>query len=363
MDEAAGALRGDLAGGAGADRAGADAATAMLATTDAQASTAIAKINGWERRLERALAGFCSDQAYAAGSRAAARARGTFGVTELELFADCSSMWFVERVIDPRPIDARRRHGCGGRLRTRRSSGSSRACRTESAAITSMPSSSTRRSRSSVNACAKRWPVDEPARADRRRASRAGAGSPPRPRRVRTRRSALGLPLEPRRFEVLFGTERSAPELKAGLDLGGFAVSGKIDRIDLDPHSARGIVQDYKSGKGAHSAARIDSELKLQIPLYMLVLEICSVWSRLAGSIAPSPASAAPGVLGASVRDELLPGFSSRAISRTTRSGRSSTRPSAARRTLSVAFASATCSTTPRAEPAPRCASAAPSAG
>ena len=34
-------------------------------------------------------------------------ARGTFGVTELELFADCSSMWFVERVIDPRAIDAR----------------------------------------------------------------------------------------------------------------------------------------------------------------------------------------------------------------------------------------------------------------
>jgi hypothetical protein len=35
---------------------------------------------------------------------------------------------------------------------------------------------------------------------------------------------------------------------------------------------ARGIVQDYKSGKTAHSAAKIDSELKLQIPLYMLVL-------------------------------------------------------------------------------------------
>ena len=30
--------------------------------------------------------------------------------------------------------------------------------------------------------------------------------------------------------------------------------AGKIDRIDVDPFSARGIVQDYKSGKGAHSA-------------------------------------------------------------------------------------------------------------
>ena len=69
-----------------------------------------------------------------------------------------------------------------------------------------------------------------------------------------------------------FGSERSAPELQRGLDLGGFTVSGKIDRIDVDPLSARGIVQDYKSGKTAYSAAKIESGLKLQIPLYMLVL-------------------------------------------------------------------------------------------
>ena len=49
-------------------------------------------------------------------------------------------------------------------------------------------------------------------------------------------------------------------------------LSGKIDRIDVDPYSARGIVQDYKSGRSAHSAKQIDEELKLQIPLYMLVL-------------------------------------------------------------------------------------------
>ena len=82
----------------------------------------------------------------------------------------------------------------------------------------------------------------------------------------------LGLTFVPRRFEVGFGSERAAPELQQGLDLGGFALSGKIDRIDVDPFSARGIVQDYKSGKTAFSAAKIDSELRLQIPLYMLVL-------------------------------------------------------------------------------------------
>ena len=77
----------------------------------------------------------------------------------------------------------------------------------------------------------------------------------------------------PRRFEVLFGGERAAPELQRGLDLGdGLSLSGKIDRIDVDPFGARGIVQDYKSGKHAHRAREIESELRLQIPLYMLVL-------------------------------------------------------------------------------------------
>jgi hypothetical protein len=81
------------------------------------------------------------------------------------------------------------------------------------------------------------------------------------------------LTLVPRRFEVLFGGERAAPELQRGLDLGdGLTLSGKIDRIDVDPFGARGIVQDYKSGKHAHSAREIESELRLQIPLYMLVL-------------------------------------------------------------------------------------------
>src|SRR4029453_16408270 len=79
--------------------------------------------------------------------------------------------------------------------------------------------------------------------------------------------------LVPRRFEVAFGSERSAPELQRGLALGdGLTLSGKIDRIDVDPFGARGIVQDYKSGKHAHSAKEIDEELRLQIPLYMLVL-------------------------------------------------------------------------------------------
>ena len=65
------------------------------------------------------------------------------------------------------------------------------------------------------------------------RAQRARAGPRARPREarapgggVRARRSCRS------RFEVSFGSERSAPELQRGLELDGFAVSGKIDRID-----------------------------------------------------------------------------------------------------------------------------------
>src|SRR5207302_742101 len=61
------------------------------------------------------------------------------------------------------------------------------------------------------------------------------------------------LALVPRKLEVSFGSERSAPELQRGLELEpGLHLSGKIDRIDVDPFSARGIVQDYKSGDGRH---------------------------------------------------------------------------------------------------------------
>ena len=66
----------------------------------------------------------------------------------------------------------------------------------------------------------------------------------------------------PRELEVSFKSYELAP---------GVAVSGKIDRVDADPISARGIVVDYKSGV-APSATQIHDEARLQIPLYLLVL-------------------------------------------------------------------------------------------
>jgi RecB family exonuclease len=109
---------------------------------------------------------------------------------------------------------------------------------------------------------------------------------------------------------VSFGSERSAPELQRGLELDGLTLAGKIDRIDVDPFSARGIVQDYKSGKSAHSAAEIERELRLQVPLYMLVLRDLVGIEPLGGIYKPLGGSRrARGLLRAEARDEGLPGF------------------------------------------------------
>ena len=122
--------------------------------------------------------------------------------------------------------------------------------------------------------------------------------------------AASQVAFDPRRLEVGFGSERAAPELQRGLAIGdGLTLSGKIDRIDIDPFSARGIVQDYKSGAGAHSARDIDRELRLQIPLYLLVLRdlvgvepLGGVYRALAGR------RVTRGMLRSSARED-LPGF------------------------------------------------------
>jgi RecB family exonuclease len=118
--------------------------------------------------------------------------------------------------------------------------------------------------------------------------------------------------LEPRQFEVSFGMERSAPELQRGLELGdGIVLSGKIDRIDVEPLSARGIVQDYKAGKHAPSAREMEKELRLQIPLYMLVLRDLVGIEPLGGLYRPLAGGRRPrGLLRADAKEDVLAGYS-----------------------------------------------------
>jgi ATP-dependent helicase/DNAse subunit B len=286
-------------------------ALAQLSVNDGDTARALADANDWGRRLDRARSAFARETKLTNEAiRASFGSRTTFSATELERFADCSSAWLFERVISPRTIDAvvdpMLRGSVAHQALYRFYSGLPKEV-----GYDRVTTENVERALSFLRVClddALRGGVrleltelqaaelEETLWRDLEGFVRDEAKSP--------------LPLMPRRFEVAFGSDRSAPELQRGLDLGGgLYLSGKIDRIDVDPFSARGIVQDYKSGRTAHSAKQIDEELKLQIPLYMLVLRdlvgiepLGGVYRALGGP------RASRGLLSADAADD-LPGY------------------------------------------------------
>src|SRR6185436_6865919 len=231
-------------------------------------------------------------------------------VTELERFADCSSAWFFERLISPRQIDRRvdamLRGSVAHTTLHRFYAGLPRAIGSDTVGESRLDDALVFLGECLEGALGavrmemtelERRELEQSLRRDLEQLVRDEARSPS--------------PLVPRKFEVGFGSERSAPELQRGLDLGdGITLSGKIDRIDVDPYSARGIVQDYKSGRTAHSAKQIEDELRLQIPLYMLVLRDLVGIEPLGGVYRPLGGSRrARGLLRSGGEDTHLPGF------------------------------------------------------
>jgi RecB family exonuclease len=285
-------------------------ALAELAARDSAQADSLARANGWERRLERAVGAF----------RRPTRlthplvleqlgVRTTFNVTELERFADCSSAWFVDRFLDPRTIDGEVDAKLRGsvahnalykffsripaelgveKLEPQHCEAASRlmrGCLEEAIAGVRMDLTEMQAAE-----------LDQTLWRDLEAAVHEECESE--------------LPLVPRRFEVLFGGDRAAPELQRGLDLGGgLSLSGKIDRIDVDPFGARGIVQDYKSGRHAHSAREIESELRLQIPLYMLVLRDLVGLEPLGGLYRPLAGERRARGIVRAAEAETLPGY------------------------------------------------------
>ncbi|MFL5960629.1 MAG: PD-(D/E)XK nuclease family protein [Gaiellaceae bacterium] len=285
-------------------------ALAELSARDVEAARALARANGWERRLERALGAFRRPTRIThpllleqLGSRA------SFGVTELERFADCSSAWFVDRFLDPKTIDAE------PDAKQRGSVAHNALYRFFSRIPTELGVEKLEPQHVEAATGLMRRCLDEAV---------AGVRMDLTEMQERELDQTLWrdlaafveeecesqLPLVPRRFEVSFGSDRAAPELQRGLELGpGLALSGKIDRIDVDPFGARGIVQDYKSGKSAFSARRIESELRLQIPLYMLVLRDLVGLEPLGGLYRPLAGARKPRGLVRGSEAETLPGY------------------------------------------------------
>ncbi len=274
---------------------------------------ALAEANGWMRRLNRARNAFSRELRLRNDAvRGQLAARTVFGATELERFVDCSSAWFFERHIAPKTIDAEADALLRGKVAHQALyafyAGLPRELGVELVTPETLDAALAFLGRCLAEAFASGVRIDlgEVERAELREGLWRDLERFVRDEARDEHRFV------PRRFELGFGTERSAPELQRGLELGeGLFASGKIDRIDIDPHSARGIVQDYKSGKGAHSAREIDNERRLQVPLYLLVLRDLAGIEPLGGLYrALSGARAARGMLRLEAREE-LPGYQS----------------------------------------------------
>jgi ATP-dependent helicase/DNAse subunit B len=286
-------------------------AVASVASADRTTASSLARANGWERRVERALAAFSRPTRLTHPAvLEELRQKTSFSVTDLERFADCSSIWFVERLLQPRSIDAevdaRLRGTVAHQALFTFFKGLPKRTGDDRPRPENLEESLAFLRECLSEALQAHLRIDVP-ELERRELEQSLA----RDLEKLVRREAESpSPLVPDRFEVSFGSERSAPELQRGLDLGGFTVSGKIDRIDRDPFGARGMVVDYKSGRSAHSAAEIERELHLQIPLYMLVLRdlvgiepLGGIYRALAGE------GKARGVLRAGAHEDGVPGY------------------------------------------------------
>jgi ATP-dependent helicase/DNAse subunit B len=285
---------------------------AQLSVDDAAAATALAEANGWTRRLERARSAF--DRRTELRNPAVLAwlgSRTTFGVTELEAFGDCSQRWLVERQIDPKSMDAEPDAMLRGQIAHQALHRFYGGLQKELGGIETVSEAVYDQALAFLERCLDdaldswlRFDATDLQRAELRHTLRRDLAG------FLQDEAGSKLLLVPRKLEVSFGSDRSAPELQRGLDLGdGLRLSGKIDRIDQDPFGARGIVQDYKSGKTAHSAVEIERDVKLQIPLYMLVLRDLVGIEPLGGVYrALSGKRPQRGMFRASAQDD-LPGF------------------------------------------------------
>ena len=286
-------------------------ALVRLASDDEEGADALAAANDWSRRLGRARGAFDRTTALRSPDVIAPfAAKRVFSATELERFADCSSAWLVERVIDPKKIDAEPDPILRGSVLhttlNRFYSSLPRELDAERVTPENLEAAIelAHRCLDAALESGVRLDLTELQEAELRHTLRADLEGFLRDE------AASEVQFVPRRLEVAFGSDRAAPELQRGLALGeDLWLSGKIDRIDIDPFSARGIVQDYKSGKGAHSAREIDREFRLQIPLYILALRdlvgvepLGGVYRALAGR------RLTRGMLRESARED-LPGF------------------------------------------------------
>jgi len=239
-------------------------ALARLAAGDPREADALAYANGWQRKLGRARRAFARPTAIRHPRAVALLAsRETFRVTDLERMAGCSSAWFIERYLRPGGIDQAidpKMRGSIAHVALQRfySQLPSVIPGAERVTLDNVEAAVELMHRCVDGALDSGLRID----ADDLQRRELGQGLQRDLEQLVRADAAASSTFVPRDKEVAFKGYELAP---------GVRVSGKIDRVDVDPLSARGIIVDYKSG-AAPSAKQIHDEARLQIPLYLLVL-------------------------------------------------------------------------------------------
>jgi ATP-dependent helicase/DNAse subunit B len=274
----------------------------IAADTPAEAA-ALARENGWDRRLSRASRAF--DRPTRVTHERALRlmgARDAYSVSELERMASCSSAWFVERYLRPATIDKQIDrmlrgsilHAALQRFYQQLPSAVPGADRVTGENVEQAVSLM----RDCVADAVETGLRIDAGDLDRRELEQ---GLQRDLEQLVRDEAASKSPFVPRHLEVSFRSFELEP---------GVVVSGKIDRVDGDPMGARGIVIDYKSGAAASASDIRDRDL-LQLPLYMLVLRQQLGLEPVGGVYVPVGGGRRPrGMLRAG--GDGVPGFSAR---------------------------------------------------
>lgn len=285
-------------------------AIAAIAADDPALARQLAGAAGVSGALRRAL-GAWRPHSRLADQRvlAAIRDREPVGITGIDRFGICSSVWFVERCLEPKsidePIDDRRRRGTiahsilariykevPGTLSTT-AIGPAEADAAAAEAVRIVDEEIGR--------------IDPVAPGDRLRIDLMRWGLRRDIARLVRRLALSGAPLVPTEFEVAFGGRNAQAGRKDGLDIGGVRVSGKIDRIDTDPMmTARAIVVDYKTTE-VSSAAQMAERGEVQVPLYLLALREVLGREPVAGLLVSVRRGQARGLADADASDVLPP--------------------------------------------------------
>ncbi len=109
-------------------------------------------------------------------------------------------------------------------------------------------------------------------------------------RRYLRHEAAAGCRWVPRALELRFGFgEDSLPGVVLGTGDEQVLLRGMIDRVDVEPGTARALVRDYKSGanRGERAGARWRGEHQFQVALYMLAVRRLLALAPVAGFYQP----------------------------------------------------------------------------